>query len=91
MLSILKRALKSLYDDVRNMELILSKNLGEFDVEYSFVRPPRLLDTPFTGKYRTSEGKLPPETAKVSRSDVADFIDVALKSHIGTPVKFVTH
>ncbi len=44
------------------------------DVEYTVVHPPRLLDTPFTGKYRVQVDGLPPNSGEIARADVADFM-----------------
>lgn len=44
------------------------------DVDYTIVRAPRLLDGPFTGKYRVLPDALPPGALSISRADVADFM-----------------
>ena len=38
------------------------------------MRPPELTDTPYTGKYRVEEGRLPRFGLKISRADVADLM-----------------
>ena len=44
------------------------------DVDYTIVRAPRLIDGPFTGKYRVLPDALPQGGLSVSRGDVADFM-----------------
>ena len=44
------------------------------DIDYTIVRAPRLIDGPFTGKYRVLPDALPPGGLSVSRADVADFM-----------------
>ncbi len=48
--------------------------LAASDVNYTIVRAPRLLDGPFTGKYRVLPDALPPGGLSVNRADVADFM-----------------
>ena len=42
--------------------------------DYTIVRPPRLLNGPFTGRYRVQEDGLPPGGVTINRADVADFM-----------------
>jgi putative NADH-flavin reductase len=42
--------------------------------DYTIVRPPRLLNGPFTGHYRVQEDGLPPGGVTIDRADVADFM-----------------
>jgi putative NADH-flavin reductase len=42
--------------------------------DYTIVRPPRLLNGPFTGHYRVQEDGLPPGGVTINRADVADFM-----------------
>jgi putative NADH-flavin reductase len=44
------------------------------DVDYTIVRTPRLMDGPFTGKYRVLPDALPPGALSINRADVADFM-----------------
>ena len=48
--------------------------LAASDTEYTIVRPPRLLNRPFTGHYRVQEDGLPPDGVTIGRADVADFM-----------------
>jgi putative NADH-flavin reductase len=48
--------------------------LAASDVDYTIVRAPRLVDGPFTGKYRVLPDALPPGALRVNRADVADFM-----------------
>jgi putative NADH-flavin reductase len=43
-------------------------------LEWTMVRPPKLTDEPYTGKYRVREGNLPRFGLQISRADVADFM-----------------
>ena len=43
-------------------------------MDYTVVRPPRLLNGPFTGRYRVQEDGLPPDGVTINRADVADFM-----------------
>lgn len=44
------------------------------DVDYTIVRAPRLMNGPFTGKYRVLPDALPPGALRINRADVADFM-----------------
>jgi putative NADH-flavin reductase len=44
------------------------------DVEYTIVLPPRLLDTPATGKYQVQTDGLPRSSFQIARADVAAFM-----------------
>ena len=63
-------ALKHPFADQRAQERLLAAS----DVDYTIVRAPRLVDGPFTGKYRVLPDALPPGALRVSRADVADFM-----------------
>jgi putative NADH-flavin reductase len=56
--------------DATEMESIVQKS----DLDWTIVRPPRLTDKPRTGKYRVTQGHLPPFGLNISRADVADFM-----------------
>jgi putative NADH-flavin reductase len=43
-------------------------------LDWTIVRPPRLTNKPYTGKYRVREGHLPRFGFTISRADVADFL-----------------
>ena len=59
-----------LYDDMIRMEAFIS----ESGVDYTFVRPPRLLDGPARQTYRAEEAYSLPGGAKINRADVAHYI-----------------
>ena len=63
-------ALKYPFADQRAQERLLAAS----DVDYTIVRAPRLIDGPFTGKYRVLPDALPPGALRVTRADVADFM-----------------
>ena len=56
--------------DATAMESVLEKS----GLDWTIVRPPRLTDKPYTGKYRVREGHLPRFGFTISRADVADCI-----------------
>jgi putative NADH-flavin reductase len=58
------------YADQRIME----KLVKESDINYTIMRPPRLTDTPATGKYRFAINGFLKNCLKISRADVAHFM-----------------
>jgi putative NADH-flavin reductase len=54
--------------DASAMEQVLKDSA----LDWTIVRPPRLTDKPYTGKYRMREGHLPRFGFTISRADVAD-------------------
>lgn len=46
----------------------------ESELDWTIVRPPRLTDKPYTGRYRVREGHLPRFGFTISRADVAAFL-----------------
>jgi putative NADH-flavin reductase len=52
----------------------MERVFGESELDWTMVRPPRLTDKPYTGKYRVREGHLPRFGFSISRADVADFM-----------------
>jgi putative NADH-flavin reductase len=50
----------------------MERIFAESRFEWTMVRPPRLTDRPYTGKYRVREGHLPRFGFSISRADVAD-------------------
>jgi putative NADH-flavin reductase len=62
--------MKEAYDDMRLMESIVRAS----SVDWTFVRPTRLLDEPATGTYRVQDGETPEGGWQVNRADVARFI-----------------
>jgi putative NADH-flavin reductase len=50
------------------------KEMMQPDLEWTMVRPPRLLDKPATGKIRVARGRLPKGGFDISRADVADYM-----------------
>jgi putative NADH-flavin reductase len=59
--------------DASAMEQVLQKS----ELDWTIVRPPKLTDKPYTGRYRVREGHLPHSGISISRADVADcFIKV---------------
>jgi putative NADH-flavin reductase len=49
------------------------------ELDWTFVRPPQLTDTPYTGTYRVREGHLPRFGFKISRANVADYMVKAVE------------
>jgi putative NADH-flavin reductase len=56
--------------DAAGMERIFEQSA----LAWTILRPPRLTDEPYTGKYRAKEGRLPVFGFSISRADVADFM-----------------
>jgi putative NADH-flavin reductase len=54
--------------DASAMEQVLRKS----ELDWTIVRPPKLTDNPYTGRYRVREGHLPHFGFSISRADVAD-------------------
>jgi len=68
---IIRPLIRGTYDDMRRAENVLA-NCD--DIDWIGIRPLRLMNTPRTGKYRTSADILPPGGVEISRADVAEFI-----------------
>ena len=68
--NILQRLYKYAYADMLRME----KNLSESDLNWTVIRPPRLMNTGHTGKYRISVNEDLSKPYKISRADLADYI-----------------
>jgi putative NADH-flavin reductase len=62
--------------DASAMEHVLRKS----GLDWTIVRPPKLTDSPYTGKYRVREGHLPRFGFNISRADVADCFIKAVKN-----------
>ncbi|WP_030811617.1 NAD(P)-dependent oxidoreductase [Streptomyces sp. NRRL F-2799] len=65
--SVVSAALKDVYADLRETEAELARST----TEWTSVRPPRLLDRPLTGRYRTVVGGFPRGGRTIGRADVA--------------------
>jgi putative NADH-flavin reductase len=50
----------------------MEQTLCQSKLDWTIVRPPRLTNKPYSGKYRMREGRLPPFGFFISRADVAD-------------------
>jgi len=68
--NILQRIFKYSYADMLLMETILR----ESDLNWTVIRPPRLLNGDKTGKYRTGINEFIPHMSSLTRSDLADYI-----------------
>jgi putative NADH-flavin reductase len=71
---ILVRVLRHAYDDMQRMEAIIERS----DLDWTIVRPARLVDGPETGSYRTVTGGLVPSGWTIARADVAHLLLDAL-------------
>lgn len=67
---ILQTLLRNMYADLWTMEKIIK----ESNINWTIMRPPRLLDSPVTGNYRTTADGFLNNGLKISRADVAHFI-----------------
>jgi putative NADH-flavin reductase len=72
---ILPRVLAKQFADVRAMEAVVSAS----GLDWTLVRPTRLVNTPQTGRYRARPDYAPPGGRKISRADVAHFIGTTLE------------
>ena len=63
------------FADVRAMEKVISDG----DLDWTLVRPARLVNTAGTGRYRVRPEFPPPGGRKISRADVAHFIVTTLE------------
>ncbi|MGV0771422.1 NAD(P)-dependent oxidoreductase [Mycobacterium syngnathidarum] len=64
---IISRIFRDAYSDLAQMETEIKNS----SAEWTIVRPPRLLDTPATGDYRTSIGTSVPRGHRIARADLA--------------------
>jgi putative NADH-flavin reductase len=64
---LISRILRKHYDDLRIME----NDLRSSATDWTSVRPPKLVDTPVTGVYRTAVGANLRGGSKIGRADVA--------------------
>lgn len=72
--SVVSAVLKDVYADLRETEAELARSTAE----WTSVRPPRLLDRPLTGRYRTVVGGFPRGGRTIGRADVAHAMLAAL-------------
>jgi putative NADH-flavin reductase len=71
---VLPRVFARQYADVLEMESVVSAS----DLDWTLVRPSRLVNAPQTGRYRVRPDFAPVGGRKIARSDVAHFIAAAL-------------
>ncbi len=71
---------KTVYADMRRMEQIVMAS----SLDWTIVRPSRLINTPEVGKYRIGEGYGLPNGSTTPRADLADFMlrEVQSNQHI---------
>ena len=70
MKNILQKILKYSFADM----LLMEKIVHESGLNWTVIRPPRLLNGDKTGKYRTSINEFIPKMSSLTRSDLADYI-----------------
>jgi putative NADH-flavin reductase len=58
----------------------MERVFGESKLDWTMVRPPELVDKPYSGRYRVREDHLPPFGFRISRADVADFMIKAVEN-----------
>jgi len=68
--NILQRLFKYSYEDMLKMEDLLNDS----DLNWTVIRPPRLLNGEKTGKYRTMMNGFLPKMSSLTRSDLAHYI-----------------
>jgi putative NADH-flavin reductase len=71
---VLPKIFATQFADVRAMEQVIRAS----ELDWTLVRPTRLVNTGVTGKYRAAPDYPPPGGRKISRADVAHFIGAAL-------------
>jgi putative NADH-flavin reductase len=59
------------YYDMTRWETVLDETK---DIDWTCVRPPKLVDNPYTGKYRVGLNHCPSGGWKIGHADLADFI-----------------
>ncbi|HET9142583.1 NAD(P)-dependent oxidoreductase [Actinophytocola sp.] len=64
---LIRAVLRDIYADLAVME----EEIRDSPTDWTVVRPPRLLDKPLTGGYRTAIGTNVPRAGSISRADVA--------------------
>lgn len=67
---ILQKLLKNMYADIERMEKIVKQS----SVNWTILRPPRLVDKDLTGKYRFAVNAILKNSLTVSRAEVAHFM-----------------
>ncbi|GAB3160619.1 SDR family oxidoreductase [Myceligenerans halotolerans] len=67
---ILQRVLRHSFEDTRAMEGVVRAS----GLDWTLVRPPRLLDKPRTGRYRHVIDAFVPGGIQIGRADVADYL-----------------
>jgi uncharacterized protein YbjT (DUF2867 family) len=74
LLPLISALLREVYADLTVME----EEIAHSDTEWTVVRPPRLVDRPLSGRYRTVIGANVPRGYVISRADVAHAMLAAL-------------
>jgi putative NADH-flavin reductase len=64
---VVKAVLRNVYADLGEMEALLQSG----DIDWTVVRPPRLVNKPLSGEYRTAVGANVIRGSRISRADVA--------------------
>ena len=67
---ILQKLLKNMYADLERMEAMIKST----DLNWTIMRPPRLIDKPVTGKYRFSIDRALNNGLTISRADLAHYM-----------------
>jgi len=67
---VLQGLLKNMYADLNKMEQLVK----ESDLNWTIMRPPRLTNRPFTGRYRFAVNGFLKAGLSISRADLADFM-----------------
>jgi len=71
----LQTMLKNPYDDLQRMEAqVKASSSNNNNIDWTLVRPARLVDGEATGTYRTALDSLVPGGSSIARGDVADFL-----------------
>ncbi|WP_310395558.1 NAD(P)H-binding protein [Hymenobacter sp.] len=68
---VLQKVFRHLYADMLRMEALLQ---GEMNLNWTIIRPPRLVTGPRTGRYRVAVNQPLRQPNKISRADLADYM-----------------
>jgi len=70
MTKLLQRILKNMYGDLLKMELVVKQT----NLNWTVIRPPRLINKPVTGKYRFAANDWLSSCLSISRADLSHFM-----------------
>lgn len=75
---IVQSLFKNIYSDIQKWETILENSK---DIDWTIIRPSRLLNGKEKGKYRVQQNYCPKGGSKINRSDLADIVVKQISSN----------